>query len=196
MNHRHLLPNEIDLLVDGDAGFGLAPLRAHVGECGECRQRYDELHAVAASVEAVPHFTPTLRFADGVMAKVQVVEPWHVAMTETAKRFVPASTPMRVLLGAGAGVAALAVSGSAAVLAFRGDLAGWVVSLFIDRTRQTLVTGAGEVAASALGADATTTLASGGLATLALTSAVLAVAAIGAVIGFRRLAVTARAHRS
>jgi len=22
MTHRHLLPNEIDLLVDGDAGFG------------------------------------------------------------------------------------------------------------------------------------------------------------------------------
>lgn len=196
MNHRHLLPNEIDLLVDGDAGFGVAPLRAHLGECDDCRVRYDELRAVADAVEAVPHFTPNLRFADGVMAKVQVVEPWHVAMTETAARLVPTSTSMRVLAGVGAGAVALVVSGSAAVLAFRGDLAGWVVNLFIDRTRQTLVTGAGEVAAGALGADATTTLASGGLATLAITSAVLALAAIGAVLGFRRLAATARAHRS
>lgn len=195
MEHRHLLPNEIDLLVDGDAGFGVAPLRAHLAECGECRERYDELRLVAETVEALPHFTPNLRFADGIMAQVQIVEPWHVAAAEYARRLVPASTPMRVLVGAGAGVAALAVSGSAAWLAFRGDLAGWVVNLFIDRTRQTLVTGAGEVAAGALGADATTALASGGLATLGLTSAVLALAAIGAVLGFRRLAATARADR-
>lgn len=195
MEHRHLLPNEIDLLVDGDAGFGVAPLRAHLAECGECRARYDELRLVAETVEALPHFTPNLRFADGIMARVQVVEPWHVAATEYARRFVPASTPMRLLVGAGAGAAALAVSGSAAWLAFRGDLAGWVVNLFIDRTRQTLVTGAGEVAAGALGADAATALASGGLATLGLTSAVLALAAIGAVLGFRRLAATARADR-
>ncbi len=196
MEHRHLLPNEIDLLVDGDAGFGVAPLRAHVAECRECRERCDELRLVAETVEALPHFTPNLRFADRIMTQVQVVEPWHVAATEYAARFVPASTPMRLFLGAGAGAAALAISGSAAWLAFRGDLAGWMASLFIDRTRQTLVTGAGEVAAGALGADATTALASGGLATLGLTSAVLALAAIGAVLGFRRLAATARAHRS
>jgi hypothetical protein len=195
MEHRHLLPNEIDLLVDGDAGFGVAPLRAHLAECRECRERHDELRRVAETVEALPHFTPNLRFADGVMARVQVVEPWHVAATEYALRLVPTSTPMRVLVGVGAGVAAMTISGSAAWLAFRGDLAGWVVNLFIDRTRQTLVTGAGEVAAGALGADATTALASGGMATLGLTSAVLALAAIGAVLGFRRLAATARADR-
>jgi hypothetical protein len=195
MEQRHLLPNEIDLLVDGDAGFGVAPLRAHLAACGDCRERHDALRRMADAVEALPHFTPKLRFADGIMAQVQVVEPWHVAVTEYAKRLVPASTPMRVLAGAGIGIVALAVSGSAAWLAFRGDLAGWVVNLFIDRTRQTLVTGAGEVAAGALGADATTALASGGLATLGLTSAVLALTAIGAVLGFRRLAATARADR-
>lgn len=196
MNHRHLLPNEIDLLVDGDAGFGVAPLRAHLAECDDCRARYDELRIVAEAVDALPHFTPTLRFADGIMAQVQIVEPWHVAASESVRRLIPTSTPMRVLAGTGAGLAAITISGSAAWLAFRGDLAGWVVGLFLDRTRQTLVTGAGEVAAGALGADATTTLATGGLATLAITSAVLAVAATGAVLGFRRLAVTARANRS
>ena len=195
MDHRHLLPNEIDLLADGEAGFGVAPLRAHLAECGDCRARYDELRIVAESLEALPHFTPSLRFADTVMREVQVVEPWHVALTEGARRLVPRSTPMRVLAGAGAGAAALAISGSAAWLAFRGDLAGWVVNLFVDRTRQTIVTGAGEVASSALGADATSALASGGLATLAISTVVLAAAAAGAVLGFRRLAATARAAR-
>jgi len=195
MEHRHLLPNEIDLLVDGDAGFGVAPLRAHLAECEDCRARHDALRIVAESVEALPHFTPKLRFADAVMADVQVVEPWHVALTETASRLMPSSTAMRVLAGAGAGLVAVTISGSAAWLAFRGDLAGWVVNLFVDRTRQTLVTGVGEVAANALGADGATTLVSGGLGTLAITAAVLALAAVGAVLGFRRLAVTARAHR-
>lgn len=196
MTHRHLLPNEIDLLVDGDAGFGVAPLRAHLAECDDCRARYDELRTVAEAIDALPHFTPGVRFADAVMAKVQVVEPWHVALTESASRLVPTSTPMRVLAGVGAGIAAVTISGSAAWLAFRGDLAGWVVNLFIDRTRQGIVTGAGEVAAGALGAEATAALASGGLPVLLTTTAVLAIAAIGAVFGFRRLAATARAARS
>lgn len=195
MDHRHLLPNEIDLLVDGDAGFGVAPLRAHLAECSDCRARYDELRIVAESLEALPHFTPGLRFSDAVMTGVQVVEPWHVAVAESIGRFVPRSTPMRVLAGLGAGALALAVSGSAAWLAFRGDLAGWVMGLFVDRTRQTLVSGASEVAAGALGADAATALASGGLATLAVSSAVLAAAAAGAALGFRRLAATNRAAR-
>lgn len=196
MTHRHLLPNEIDLLVDGDAGFGLAPLRAHLAECDDCRARYDELRIVAEAVDALPHFTPKLRFSDGIMANVQIVEPWHVALVESARRLVPASTPMRVVAGVGAGLAAVTISGSAAWLAFRGDLAGWVVNLFVDRTRETLVAGAGEVAANALGADATSTLAAGGVGTLAITGAVLTVAAVGAVLGFRRLAATARANRS
>lgn len=196
MTQRHLLPNEIDLLVDGDAGFGVAPLRAHLAECDDCRARYDELRTVAEAIDALPHFTPSVRFADAVLAKVQVVEPWHVALTESATRLVPSSTPMRVLAGIGAGIAAVTISGSAAWLAFRGDLAGWVVNLFLDRTRQGIVTGAGEVAAGALGAEATAALASGGLPVLLTTTAVLAIAAIGAVLGFRRLAATARAARS
>lgn len=195
MNHRHLLPNEIDLLVDGDAGFGVGPLRAHLAECVDCRARYDELRIVADALESLPHHTPSLRFSDSVMAKVQVIEPWHVALTESAKRLMPASTPMRVLAGIGAGAAAVTISGSAAWLAFRGDLAGFVLNLFVDRTRDSIMAGASEVAASALGADATATLASGGPAMAALSAGVLAVTAVGAVFAFRRLAATARATR-
>ena len=33
MNHRHLLPDEIDLLLDDEVGFGVAPLKAHVRDC-------------------------------------------------------------------------------------------------------------------------------------------------------------------
>ena len=42
MQHRHLHPNEIDLLLDGEVGFGVAPLRAHVEGCAECRAKLDD----------------------------------------------------------------------------------------------------------------------------------------------------------
>lgn len=196
MIHRHLLPNEIDLLVDGESGFGVAPLRAHLAECGDCRTRFETLRAVAESVETLPHFTPRLRFADDVMAKVQVIEPWHVAVVESARRLVPRSAPMRILAAAGAGAIAVVVSGSAVWLSFRADLATWALNTFADRGRETLVAGAGEVAARALGSDATAAIASGGSTSLLLTSGILALVAIGAALGFRRLAATARATRS
>ena len=196
MNHRHLLPNEIDLLVDGDAGFGVAPLRAHLSECGDCRGRYDELRVVSEALEAVPHFTPRIRFSDDVMAKVQVIEPWHVALAESAQRLIPSSKPMRVLAGVGASAVGAVVSAGALWLAFRADLAGWMFGLAVDRSRQSIVAGAGEIAGNALGSDATSVLASGGPFGIAVTTGVLVLVALGATLGFRRLAATARAHRS
>ena len=196
MDHRHLLPNEIDLLVDGTAGVGLAPFRAHLAECDDCRARYDELRIVSEAVEAVPHFVPKLRFADSVMAGVQVTEPWHVGVTESARRLVPTSRPVRMLGLAGASIVAVAVSGTAAWLALRGDLAGWVLDLVVDRGRDGIVSGASALASGALGSDGATTVASGGAQTIAILAAVLTVTAIGALLAFRRLAATAAAKRS
>ena len=196
MDHRHLLPNEIDLLVDGTASAGVAPWRAHLAECDDCRARYDELQIVSEAVEAVPHFVPRLRFADSVMAGVQVTEPWHVGVTESAKRLVPTNRPMRLLGLAGASIAAITISGTAAWLAFRGDLTGWVLDLVVDRGREGIASGASALASDALGSDGATTLATGGAPTIALLAAVLTVTAIGALLGFRRLANTAAAKRS
>ncbi|HVH39161.1 MAG TPA: hypothetical protein VM764_03980 [Gemmatimonadaceae bacterium] len=194
MDHRHLLPNEIDLLVDGDAGFGMAPLRDHLAECDDCRARVDELRAVVAAVDSLPHHTPRLQFADGVMRQVQVIEPWHVALAESARRLVPASTPMRALAGIGAGVAAVTISGSAVWLAFRADVATMAFNVFLDRGRESVITGAGEIAAGALGSGASAAAAQG-VPALAVGTSLLAVSVVAAVLGFRRLASTARAKR-
>ena len=196
MDHRHLLPNEIDLLVDGYVGFGMAPLRDHLTECSECSARVDELRAVTELIDSLPHHMPRLQFADSVMRQVQVIEPWHVALTESAKRLVPSSTPLRVLAGAGAGVAAVAVSGSAVWLGFRADLASWVFNLMLDRGRDSIVVGASELAAGALGSGASAAIAQGGLPVVAIGTALLAASVTVAVAGFRRLAATARSNRS
>ena len=103
MNHRHLLPNEIDLLVDGEAGFGVAPLRAHVAECDECRARLDDAMIVVDALEALPHFAPDSRLADRVMAQVPVFVPVHVAARDSVFRWLERSG-----LGSRAQVVALA----------------------------------------------------------------------------------------
>ena len=80
MQHRHLLPNEIDLLLDGEVGFGVAPLRAHVDDCASCRGRLAEARVVSDALDNLPRFAPAPAFTNRVMAHVQVVEPWHVAL--------------------------------------------------------------------------------------------------------------------
>jgi hypothetical protein len=189
MHHRHLLPQELDLLVDGDSGFGLAPLRAHAESCDDCRGQLDELRAVAAQLDTLPHFVPRHGFADRVMNQVQVIEPWHVALADQARSLVPRSTGLRVLTAIGAGIMATAISGSALWLAFRADLLTWGYGSVVNQGSRGLWTG--------IAATARTLLASRGEASgLALGAAVLAVTSLGALFVFRRLAVTARANRS
>jgi len=188
MQHRHLLPQELDLLVDGDSGFGIAPLRAHVATCAECRSRLDALLAVATKLDALPHFAPRRDFGDRVMTQVQVIEPWHVALVEGARRLVPRSTPMRVLAAAGAGLAATTISGSALWLAFRLDLLFWNTGVALERSAQ------GTWSAVAAGArDLVTVRADVGA--LALGAATLAIATVAAALAFRRVAAAARAAR-
>ena len=54
MQHRHLLPNEIDLLLDGEVGFGVAPLQAHVAACEDCQARLARSRKVVHALEDLP----------------------------------------------------------------------------------------------------------------------------------------------
>lgn len=188
MHHRHLLPQELDLLVDGDAGFGQAPLKAHVEACRECSTRLAELQAIAGQLDALPHFAPRHGFADRVMANVQVIEPWHVALAESARRLVPESTGMRVLAATGAGIVATSISGAALWMAFRANLLGWSAGAALEQGGR----GAwGSIAASVRAMAG----ALGDGTTVAAGAAALAGTAIVAVLAFRRLAAAARANR-
>jgi hypothetical protein len=114
MQHRHLLPDEIDQLLDGETGFGIAPLEAHVRECAECQAELDSERGVVEAVEGLPRLAPSPLFADHVMSQVNVYVPWDVAMRDAAatwvQRFIPQSQPLRVLTGAGALTLGLALS--------------------------------------------------------------------------------------
>lgn len=188
MHHRHVLPQELDLLVDGDAGFGQAPLKAHVESCSECSTQLARLQAIAGQLDALPRFAPRHGFANRVMTSVQVIEPWHVALADSAQRLVPESTAMRGLAATGAGIAATAISGGALWLAFEVHLLGWSASTALEQGGR----GAWSSIAAGVGAMA------GGLGdgrAVTVGVAALASTAIVALLAFRRLAAAARANR-
>ena len=192
MNHRHLLPNEIDLLVDGEAGFGVAPLRDHIDECPDCRVRYEDARFVVDALESLPHFAPDSRLADRVMAQVPVFVPAHVAARDSVARWMPKPGPARA--------AAVAVFASAAGLltlamvwlATQGEAAVFITGLLGDRVRTAVLGAARDVALTVLGESALAALQTTGAIGVSLLLAGFLLAAVGTVAGIRRLATASR----
>lgn len=196
MQHRHLMSNEIDLLLDGESGFGVTPLRAHVDECAGCRLLLDEARVVADALERLPHFAPRTGFADRVMSRVQVVEPWHVAAVESARRLVPESRPLRVLALAGAAVMSVVVSASAVWIALSAELTFGSASVVTGRMRTALVGGAAQALEAALGSGAADAVRANGLIAVAAGALALVATVGAAAFGFRALATVARQRGS
>jgi hypothetical protein len=196
MNHRHLLPNEIDLLLDGEVGFGVSPLRAHVDECEDCQARLARSRRVVDALEDLQHFAPSPRFTDRVMSQVQIIEPWHVAMTETARRFLPRSAPMRTLMTATASAMALALTSGAVWLALHADVTLYSMNLAAGRARTALMDGAASLIGTAFGQSGLDAVRSSGLRGLALGAGVMVVAVGGAAFGLRALATSNNTRRS
>lgn len=195
MNHRHLYPNEFDLLLDGDAGFGLAPLKAHARRCAECRAELDEARRVVLLLDELPHLAPAPRFADRVMAQVQPFEPWHVTLRDTARGFVPRSRPAQLLAGAGAFATALVLSVGAVVLLGRLDLLVFGWGVLADRSRTVVVDAVGGLVAAVFGDAAVGALTTVGSGVVLLAVASLMASVIIAALFLRALTAASRRQR-
>jgi hypothetical protein len=153
--NRHLLPEEFDLVVDADAGidagFGVAPLRAHVRTCADCAAELDAARLVAAELDAMPRLAPSPQFASRVLQQVQVFEPWHVALGDWARGLVPASRPLRVAAAGGllSGTAVLTLV--LAWLATRADALAFTGEAALTRFRGAFWAAAGDLAAALFG---------------------------------------------
>ena len=184
MTHRHLLPDEIDALLDSEVGFGVAPLEAHLRECASCRADLEAGRRVVEAIEQLPRLAPTPLFGDHVMAQVNVYEPWYVAARDTADewatRLVPRSRPMRVLAG-GAGLSlAAALSVACVWLVGHLDAVFFFGTLVRARVRDTLFEQLGTAVSTVFGPQSAGALRAGGPALLFViiaTAAVLIVAA-------------------
>jgi hypothetical protein len=196
VEHRHLLPNEIDLLLDGDVGFGTAPLKAHVRLCTECRAELEEARALVRELEHVPRLGPSGSFGARVMAQVHVFVPWQVALLDAVRAWLPRSRPWMLVAGAGAvSVAALLTLASLWLIA-RLDTAVFAFELVTQRLRGALLGALSAVVGSAVGQPALDQLRARGALGLAIAAGVLVVLALGATAALRALAVGSRGRRA
>src|SRR4051794_6345736 len=188
MNHRHLLPNEIDLLVDGEAGFGVAPLRALILECSDCRERLEDARVVVDALESLPHFAPDSRLADRVMAQVPVFVPVQVAARDTVRRWLPQSAVARTAAVAVGTTVAGALTLAMVWLATRGDAVLFISGLLGDRVRTAVGGALRDLVVALFGESVLTGLQATGALGASLLVLGFILTALGTVAGIRRLA--------
>ena len=196
MNHRHLLPDEIDQLLDDEAGFGVNPLKAHVRECVECRVKVEDARLVVGVLEDLPHFAPSHDFASRVMSQVPVFVPWHVSARQSVARFIPESRSAQIALGALATsvasvltVAILWISTQTDVLVTASGAAGdQVKGLFFDVGQTVLAT--------VFGDQMFTIIERTGRIGIAAALLGLAAATGGSIVGLRALATASSRRRA
>lgn len=188
---RHLLPDELDLLLDGETGFGVQQLTAHLRDCAQCRDELAALRLFVLDIETLPELAPSSSFADRVMHEVHVFEPWHVALRTSVAGWVPSSPVARVAMGTAATGAATLVTGAAAWGWAHRDTATFVGGLVTEKARLGLFETLTATAQSLVGPLGSTF--GSGLPLLGVAGATLLT---GAGLGFLGLrAVAARARR-
>ncbi len=114
MLNRHLLPDEFDLLLDGESGFGVSQLQAHLRDCADCREELAMMRRFTSAIEELPELAPSRPLADRVMADVHVFVPWHVAARDWLAGWLPAHPGLRIATAGAATVVAGASTGALA----------------------------------------------------------------------------------
>jgi hypothetical protein len=196
MTHRHLLPDEIDQLLDGEVGFGVAPLAAHVRDCAECQAALDDARVVVDELERLPRLAPASAFADQVMTGVHVYVPWHAAAREaalaTVRPLAPRSRPVRLLFGTMALSVAAIITGASVWLFGHLDAALFFAGVVRQRVVQIASTVGSAVATTLFGAPTATALARGSSAVLFATVFMYGLALLAAALVLRTVAVSRR----
>jgi len=199
VNHRHLLPTEIDLLLDDEEGFGVAPLKAHVRACPECLARLEEARIVSDAIEELPHFAPSFSFADSIMAQVPVYVPWHVAARDsvrnTVQRWAPASRPARVAVVALAASVASVLTVGILWIVTQTDLLVFATGIADNQLRTLLLTGSREAMTSFFGAQTVALASQAGTMGLALLVGGFLAVTTAATFGLRTIALASSRRR-
>ncbi|MCO4099708.1 MAG: hypothetical protein HEQ38_09975 [Gemmatimonas sp.] len=192
---RHLRPDEIELLLDGEEGFGVAPLRAHARSCMECQAELESARELMFALDTLPDFAPSPAFADRVMSQVQVFEPWHVAATRAVEQFVPATRSARLAAGLGAAVTAgLATAGATWAVA-RADMGFVLAQLGLESFREQVVAAGSDLLTTVVGQPGLEALRGSSPEVMALAlGGFVAVAGMG-VVGIRALATSSQSAR-
>jgi hypothetical protein len=196
MIDRHLLPDEIDLLLDDEVGFGVSPLKAHVRACAECTARIEEARFITATVEHLPHFAPSHTFADRVMSQIPVFVPWHVAAMDAVRPWVPRSRSARVVMATIAAAAGSVLTLVILWIATQTDTLTLANGIAGTRLRAVVLDAARDVLSTVLGDQIFTVIQRAGTFGIAAALIGLVVAAAGSLAGFRALAAASSRRRA
>ncbi|MDQ6612027.1 MAG: hypothetical protein M3Y64_06310 [Gemmatimonadota bacterium] len=195
MLDRHLRSDEIDLLLDGEEGFGVSPLRAHARSCVQCRMDVERAREVLVLLDALPDFGPSALFAARVMSQVQVFEPWHAAALNSVSRFVPKTRPARVAAGVGAAASVGLLTAAGAWALSRADIGFLLAQVGLERIQDKAGAAVTDVISAALGQSTLSMLHAGGSGFAALALGGFVAAAGIAVVGLRAVATASRRSR-
>ena len=211
MSDSTLHPNTARLqsYVEGALPLGdRAVLESHLHECSACQREADEWRALFGVLAQMPQFSPSVQFADRVMASVRLPDPWYIrvlaAVGDRLQVFAPKTTRGW----------ALATAFMALPITVFGALGAWllsrpyitpagVASFFMSRAEQmgnsvaqTAITQALQTDIVVLGLRAINRIATAGLGTAtALLAAVAIGTAASAYILYQNL-FRAEAHRN
>jgi hypothetical protein len=194
VQHRHLLPNEIDLLVDEETGFGVQPLREHARDCPDCRARLVAAQRVVAALSQVPLLAPRLGMSARVMAHVPVFVPWHVSARDTVIEWAPTSRVARVLAAALVAVVGSVVTGLTLWIATRGEMLAVFTGLIGEEARSAVTNVAGDVVVALFGPQVVSAVQQVGALGIALAAGGFLVASLATVLGLRLIATSSRAR--
>jgi hypothetical protein len=192
VQHRHLLPNEIDLLVDGETGFGVQPLVEHVNGCRDCRARLDEAREVVTALSAMPLLAPRMGLADRVMAQVPVFVPWHVAARDSLRQWVPNSPTTRAIAAVLVAAVGSLISGLTLWAAARGDLLSTLTVAVGEQARSSVADAAGGVVVALFGPQMVGMVQQLGPLGIALAGGGFLIASLATVLGLRSIATSVR----
>ena len=196
MEHRHLLPDEFEDILDGDAGEATSALRDHVDSCAECRAELARRSDLTRLLDHIPHHGPAPLFAYRVMSQVQVFEPWHVTLRDTVRRLVPRTKAARWIAGVTAVGMATLLTLAGVWTALNAESAWLFAEVGVKRVRSAFLESVRGVIESAFGRDALNAIegtgASGSIIAVSIIVAVILIAALG----FRVAAIASRRRRS
>lgn len=192
MIDRHLRPDEIELLLDGEEGFGVAQLRAHASSCSVCQHELAGASGLMLMLDTLPDFAPSASFADRVMSEVQVFEPWHAAASRTVAQVVPVTRPARIAAGVAAAVTAGLGTAGATWAVARADMGLLLAQLGLERFREQVTVAGSDLITTVVGQPGLDALRGSSPEVTALAmGAFVAVAGMG-VVGIRTLASSSR----
>jgi anti-sigma factor RsiW len=196
VEHRHLLPDEFEDILDGESSEATSALREHLDGCAECRAELARLNEMNRLLDHLPHHGPAPLFAYRVMAQVQVFEPWHVALRDSVRRLVPRTPAARWIAGVAAVVVASVITVAGIWTAVNSESAWLFAEVGVKRARTVLLSGVRTALETVFGRDALSAI--GGTGS---TGSVIAISvAIGvilvAAVGFRAAAIASRRRRS